>query len=102
QETIEYLRSAADYYRSVSRFDEALVNRVLASWQTMVTRQEQIIREDLGADEALLQELRDAYQEALNVFVTRASAQLGQSEDQVYLAHRALIPEWAWPNRPVQ
>jgi uncharacterized protein DUF4157 len=99
QSTIHFFESASDYFANVTA--APAVDRVLRQWQQMVAGQGQVVLTDLGADPALFQALRAAYQHALTTLIDASARLTNQPATALYERHRSLIPEWAFPTRRV-
>jgi hypothetical protein len=99
QSTIQFLESAGDYFAAVTA--PPAVERILRQWQQMVEGQGRMVLDDLGADPALFQALRAAYQHALTTLIETAARLTNRPTTALYEQHRSLIPEWAFPTQRV-
>ncbi|WP_394840094.1 hypothetical protein LVJ94_24725 [Pendulispora rubella] len=110
QDAIEFLRSAADYFRAVhgvagapgggagaARFSDATVRRTLTGWHTTVDTHEKIILDELAGDRTLFQALRTAYTEAVGSLLGGAADVAYRPVNEVFQTYRALVFEWAMP-----
>ncbi len=97
RDTIEFLNSSADFY-SIEQvaITQAVFERVINSWYSMVINQERMIDDQLGGDAALRRDLRAAYTAAIRVLIPKAARAFGRAEDDLYRENRGRIPMWAW------
>jgi hypothetical protein len=98
RETIRFLTNSADHYGLVAQVPQAVFDRVIDSWYSMVIRQEQLIDTDLHGNATLKAQLHAAYISALRVLVTKHAATSGQTEDDLYRINSGRIPDWAQPH----
>ncbi len=98
RQTIRFLEQSAEHYGLVARVDDALFDRVIDSWYSMVVRQEQLIDTDLHGNAPLKASLRTAYISALRILVTKRAATSGQTEEDLYRINSGRIPPWAQPH----
>lgn len=97
EDTIHFFERSAERYASPrSTMDTAIFERVIQSWYSMIINQEKIIMNDLNKDAALLSSLRTAYQNALRILISKASAALNKTEDEIFRENNGRIPLWAW------
>lgn len=95
--TIAFLQGAADFYRAGAVVDAGRLPRILDGWLAALLGGLHLLRDALGNDAALTDELRRAYTQAVTALMAQAARRTGQTEDQLYTAHFARIHEWAWP-----
>ena len=97
QDTINFFNNSAAFFRNPSvKMDRTIFDRVITNSYTAVVRQEETIDADLGGDADLKRRLRAAYVAAIRAVMSRATAALGQSEDDLYRENSGRIPMWAW------
>lgn len=97
RDTIEFLNSSADFYSDEHvAITQAVFERVINSWYSMVINQERMIDDQLGGDAALRRDLRAAYTAAIRVLIPKAARAFGRAEDDLYRENRGRIPMWAW------
>jgi Domain of unknown function (DUF4157) len=97
QDTINFLQDAGRFFQ-MAKVDDAIFDRVIDSWYSMVVRQEKIVDTDLHGDAALKAQLHTAYISALRVLVTRHAAASGKTETDLYRINSGRIPLWAQPH----
>ena len=98
RDTIRFLSESADHYGLVAQVPQAMFDRVIDSWYSMVIRQGQLIDTDLHGNATLKAQLRAAYISALRVLVTKHAATSGQTEEDLYRINSGRIPDWAQPH----
>jgi hypothetical protein len=97
RDTIEFLNRSADFY-SIEQvaITQAVFERVINSWYSMVINQERMIDDQLGGDALLRRDLRAAYTAAIRVLIPKAARAFGRTEADLYRENRGRIPMWAW------
>jgi hypothetical protein len=94
EEVIAHLTGAASF-AELARIDEARLERMLESWQTMVTEGDRFCTS--LADVPLQARLHTAYTAAVRALMGRAATELHRPAVHLYLEKLHRIPRWAWP-----
>lgn len=98
RDTIRFLEDSAQYYEQVAQVPQAVFDRVIDSWYSMVIRQGTLIDTDLHGDATLKAKLQAAYTSALRVLVRKHAATAKTTEDDLYRINSGRIPSWAQPH----
>ena len=98
RDTIRFLEDSAQYYEQVAQVPNAVFDRVIDSWYSMVIRQGNLIDTDLHGNATLKAGLQTAYTSALRVLVAKHAATSKQTEDDLYRINSGRIPPWAQPH----
>ncbi|HLO18748.1 MAG TPA: hypothetical protein VK206_28210, partial [Anaerolineales bacterium] len=74
-----------------------IFQRQLSSWKVELVKSQGTIDSSLSKDATLTQNLKSAYQNAVNAAIAFAVDRLGQTSHEVYDKYRDMIAEWALP-----
>ncbi len=96
EDAIRFLETAADFYRAVTRIQEARLAQILQGWQTTFTSNLQLISQSLNNDAGLTQRLTRAYQTAVRSLLFKAASLLRKTPQDLYQQFVGVIHEVAW------
>ncbi|MCG8347932.1 MAG: DUF4157 domain-containing protein, partial [Chloroflexales bacterium] len=92
--TIQFWNASREYlrYRTV---DRSLLVSMLNSWLRMVNNGWRLIDTRLGGEPALLNRMKTTYRDTVRTLITKASRDLGVTQQQLYRQQNSRIAWWA-------
>src|SRR5207245_2448216 len=85
---IQFLHSAADFYRAGAVVDEDRLRRQLTSWKETLLGSLSVIRSALNNDATLERGIRQAYQDAIQALMAGAASQLKRTPQDLYESYK--------------